>query len=141
MLVDVLVLDPLLHRPNALAAALCWLTGGDLALGVISLAGVDEEPDPQSETRPHPFLVGGCGGGGGVSGISSVGNGGSVSPRMDELPSVEDGSPIAFSAMTVMHKKIRQSPVSRKATSGGTRRVRYSAYTQKGKLGDSTYTL
>lgn len=103
-MVDVLVLDPLLHRPNALDAALCWFTGGALALGVVS----PEWPDAQSEASPHPFFTGGCGGGGGVSGISSVGNGGSVSPRIDELLSAdEDGSPIAFSAMTVMRTKIR----------------------------------
>jgi len=105
-LVDVLVLEPLLHRPNALGPVFCWLTEGVLAFGVVSL-------DPQSEASPHPFFDAGCGGGGGVSGISSVGNGGSDSPRIDELPSADAGSPIAFSAITVMYTKSRQSPISR----------------------------
>jgi hypothetical protein len=73
----------------------------------MSPADADEggEADPQSETSPHPFFAGSCGGGGGVSGISSIGSGGSVSPRIDELPSADEGSPIAFSEMTVMHTK------------------------------------
>lgn len=98
--VDVLVLDPLLHRPNAL----CWLTGAALAFGVVSLDEGDE-PEAQSDASPQPFFGKGCGGGGGVSGILSVGNGGRDSPRIDELPSAdEDGSPIAFSAMTKDHE-------------------------------------
>jgi hypothetical protein len=123
-LVDVLVLvfDPLLHRPNALAAlaatfvlGLCWLTAGGLTFGVVSLGGADA-PDPQSEASPHPFFAAACGmgAGSGVSGISSVGSGGSVSPRIDALPlpSVDDeGSPIAFSAMTGKARKLRQSPI------------------------------